>query len=172
MSNEGAPRRFAFILGGAFAIPGALCLAIAWRVFAADFAVRRWPRAPGTMTAARIERRMVQDTESAGYRTVPVDSAFVRYAYTVGGRTFEGTRLRREPSNADAALDLRRYAPGSTVQVAYDPADPSFAVLEEDPYSTGAMILGGGGAFFLLFGAAMTLAILRSQRGTPPATAG
>ena len=160
-------RNLPWLLGGAFCMPGVVCLAIAAWLFTEDYAVRRWPRTPGTMTVARNETRSVRDQESAGYATVTLYSPFVRYAYAVGGRRYEGTRLRRTPESSNVPFDLDRYAPGSSVPVAYDPADPSQSVLEEEPLGTGTLIMGCLGAFFLLFGAVLTFAMRRGLRDAP-----
>ncbi|MCE9673002.1 DUF3592 domain-containing protein [Myxococcus stipitatus] len=96
---------------------------------------RRWPTVPGTvLSAEEVEHRLPvpgQQEPRVHYE------ARVRYEYTVG-RVLVGTaslrlspEVRTNPASAQATL--RRYQPGQQVWVAYNPADPTDAVLEPGP---------------------------------------
>ena len=70
----------------------------------------------------------------------------IRYAYTVNGRTYEGTRLRfsdvRFTSERRAREILRRYTCGSTVDVRYDPISPEESTIQTDKAGLAKMVFG------------------------------
>ncbi|MCP3168789.1 DUF3592 domain-containing protein [Myxococcus qinghaiensis] len=93
---------------------------------------RRWPTVPGTvLSAEEVEHRLPvpgQTEPRVHYE------ARVQYEYSVG-RVLVGTAtLRVDPAARtnpdDAQATLRRYPPGQAVRVAYNPEDPTDAVLE------------------------------------------
>lgn len=86
-----------------------------------------WPRVIGNVISS--EAPMSPATDDG-----PASSAYVRYRYEVGGREYRGDRLRFGSmfgsSDLGAQSDVLDYRPGRTVQVAYNPDDPSDSVLE------------------------------------------
>jgi hypothetical protein len=90
-------------------------------------------------------------------------TAEVTYAYSVGGRPFQGNRLGflmrdRFPSMADALAEIDRLAKSVPSQAYYNPADPSESVLSighgfEDEYRRRLRVLllgtGAGAAVIL-----------------------
>jgi hypothetical protein len=95
--------------------------------------VARWPTVTGRVVSAALE-----DGPPRG-RPIPVAShrAVVSYAYEVAGKEWVAHRVfvgDEQFRPGDEARDrVRKYEPGSVVQVYYDPRDPSNAVLE--PYA-------------------------------------
>ena|SRR6267378_1977460 len=95
----------------------------------------RWPTVPGRIVSATLE-----DGPPIG-RPIPVAShrAIVTYSYEVAGeeqvshRVFFDDQLFR--TGDDARDRVRKYEPGSVVQVFYDPQSPSNAVLEPYAYA-------------------------------------
>ncbi|QDZ11579.1 DUF3592 domain-containing protein [Devosia ginsengisoli] len=61
--------------------------------------------------------------------------AFIRYAFNVGERKFQGTliHLGDDPSNVHLAEMPERYPRTAEVTVYYDPANPRNCVLDRDP---------------------------------------
>jgi len=111
-----------------------------------------WPVAPGIIT--KVEEQ-VRSTKYYG----PNLRTAVTYSYRVGGEEWEGSRIRFD----DGALTtsfwswIRVYQVGDAVEVHYDPAIPSHAVIEigMSAYACmmlliGALLLIGGGV--LMFG--------------------
>ncbi|MCY0998850.1 DUF3592 domain-containing protein [Myxococcus sp. MISCRS1] len=105
-----------------------------------------WPTAPGTIRSAEeFERRL----PVAGPAEPRIHyEAVIHYEYTVG-RVLVGTStLRVDPAaytNPEHAQSvLRRYPPGQAVRVAYNPADPTDAVLEPGAHAPSFVRLGVG----------------------------
>lgn len=103
-----------------------------------------WPVVPGEVTVSRVEERSSSD-EGRSRRTY---AAVVEFTYEVGGLSFSSRQiaLGLEMSGSRSAADkiTARYPLGATVEVHYDPANPSQAALENPT-----------GMSWLLFGVAM-----------------
>jgi hypothetical protein len=133
-------------LGGWGAVNGALTL--------------RWPRAAAEIVDAnlKLHEREVREAYRVDGRSSRTDRRHtfsVNYLYQVDGRTYLGDRT--EPydfgmqNSAGAVSMAKAYRIGSTVQVAYDPADPGIAYLVPGP-SSFSLILMGIGVALGLFG--------------------
>ncbi|MFO0931120.1 MAG: DUF3592 domain-containing protein [Planctomycetota bacterium] len=115
-------------------------------------AARSWPRTDGTIVAYDVAWRDVVGAGDA-VEVVPMGRVNVTYDYAVAGASRRGTRVRlRDPKLRHArecdAL-AARFPVGAKVDVFYDPADPTRAVLDR---SSG---FGFVGVVFLLLGAAL-----------------
>jgi hypothetical protein len=124
-------------------------------------AARHWREAPGKVVASQVQRRDLgaSTTQTAYY--VPQ----VSYAYVVGGREHQGSRLRFGMPSArtrgGAAAMLARYPAGAEIKVRYDPDAPDQSVLE--PGKAGGNLLFMTifcGAICLFGGAIVVLAII------------
>jgi len=106
-------------------------------------AASRWPAAPGTMLATRVD-----DPAPGAFGFTPL----VHYRYQVGPQQFDGVQLRqgpvRAPTREAAYAMVARYPPGAPVQVRYNPHNPQESVLEAG---------GGGRNPLLLIGAVVLL---------------
>lgn len=107
-----------FCLG--IAVQTALPLTSAWMQARAS---RTWPKVEGQMLTGRVDH--------PAHRPHGYTLQF-RYAFNVSGKGYEGTQI-----TAGDVIDTSRFAelaekygPGKSVAVAYDPHDPSRAVLE------------------------------------------
>lgn len=147
------------IVGLVFLVVGAPFIWLALRVFARDRAIARWPRGNGVVTSAKLEtsRHRYTDKNTGLHSYDTLYTPVVRYTYTVGGETFEGTCIAR--SLDGFAMDHKaakritdKYAPETQVAVLYDPADPKSAYLEVRR-SIGAIILFGFGLLWIGLGA-------------------
>ena len=145
-----------------FGAIGAFVLAAGIRNRRRAAASLSWPEAAGTILSAEVVER--HETDSEGDTTeyhVPT----VRYRYEVGGRPYEGARLRfgdmRQHSYEAARKMLDRYRPGEPVSVRHDPAKPSEATLETAKPGLGAPLFIGG--IFLFFAALALLVALGSS---------
>lgn len=87
---------------------------------------KSWLSAPAVVQHASLE-------ESTGAKGVSEYSPDIRYRFQVKGREFVGTRLeipaRRSGSEEAERNRLAMYAPGTTVQILYDPLDPTRSVV-------------------------------------------
>jgi len=134
----------------AFAIPGAavvlgIVLAVeSVRARRQAFACAAWPTVPGRVLGARIDTQIVDnltasDEGESGRRHRPADDvvsgAKVRYAYQVGGRDYQSTRIYvgrpvLSGNPRDAAAIVAKYPPNARVSIHYNPGNPAEAVLE------------------------------------------
>ena len=114
----------------------------AWRQWKSARRSRSWPTTRCTILQARIASRT--ETGSEG-DTHTVYEPRVRYAYEIGGRRYEGDRIRfgafRESEKGARAI-LDRYPVGASVEVRYDPSDPSVAALETRTAGIGIQVFG------------------------------
>lgn len=112
-----------FVVGGIFSIAPSL------RNIRLARASLAWPTAPGRVTATEIQEYY----NSSGRNCTPC----IAFEYEVGGRILQGDALRigvtPSGSNLYAQSVTEKYPVGTAVRVAYDPADPSRAVLEPGP---------------------------------------
>jgi hypothetical protein len=156
------------LLGFAWTLAAMISIAtyLKWREMQT---MRAWPVTPGKITSSRVERREVarssgsnQTRGSTETRNFPA----VTFEYKVNGRTLSSTRysMRINVGNYNVAETLALYPKGKTVDVAYDPANPSKAVIErtmpEGAFKAMALIAGllvsGSLALSMLFGGAIS----------------
>ena len=148
-----------WILSAVFAAVGLPMVWLARRVFAHDRAMRPWPRTPGVITSSSLTSRVerVRDDDDGKYYDRTYYDAALRYTYTVGGVTREGTKLSRQgspTSQAGAQRYVDAYPAQRAVEVLYDPDDPATAYLEVHT-SIGAVILLAFGGLWLALAALM-----------------
>lgn len=132
------------IVFGLFLFVMALILAVmAWRMIKADRRNARlsidaatWPVVTGQIVSARIDEIRSSSYDSNSNTDVENKSfePKVDYTYTVADRHYEGKRINfsrlhfvREKR---AHAVIANYTVGSTVSVAYNPADPQNSVLD------------------------------------------
>ncbi len=123
----------AAVFGGVLVLVGVL-LVFVWggRSLDEGSESESWPTVEGKVTATRIDRRGGRNRIEDKRRYTPR----VSYEYVVDGKTHRSDRIdflpdghsTRDRSAAEAVL--QRYSKGSTVEVFYDPADPSTSCLE------------------------------------------
>jgi hypothetical protein len=102
-----------------------------------------WPSVEGVVTRSAL------DASPAGFGDMVADFS---YAYRVGGRDFECSRVAyasRCPSTAASRRLIARFPVGRRLTVFYDPASPSSAVLERraEPAAPSLAVLGATIAF-------------------------
>lgn len=142
-----------FILIGS--VLGAAGVSNLWRAWAS----RNWPRADGVITFGRVDdsRSITRNSEGRKIYSTTFGARII-YTYEVKGQKFY-SNVRRfgqfAAADADWAEEIAtRYPMGKAVAVAYDPENPSLAVLEPGIGSETWWIPGAGAAFFL-FGIAV-----------------
>lgn len=113
----------AMILLAVFAPMLALTALLYWqagRIEKRVAAAKDWPRAPGTVSAARVVRSRNNHWP------------LIQYEYLVAGRTHHGSRygfVQADYGKDQAEAIVRAHPPGTMIEARYDPAKPSFAVL-------------------------------------------
>ena len=106
-----------------------------------------WPSVSGEILEADVVPR---SGSGAPYRVA------LRYRYTVAGREYEGTREDAASGEIHDTLDAARAhamrcAPGTPVEVYYDPREPGTAVLETSA-GEGIALRGAMGVAAVLYG--------------------
>ena len=131
------------IIGITFFILGVALILLAKHNAKRAAASLTWSAVQGTVTSSLLTSFTTDDNASVNYQ------AKVEYNYTVAGKSYQGKRIAfgaaaSNNQQAEEAL-VRKYAVGTTVEVFYDPAKPSDAVLERKPAATNKVfwILGG-----------------------------
>lgn len=152
------------LTGGVFGAVGAVIMLLGLRAIVRERATRRWPKAEGVIVSSCVDSATHQVRDAHGYYVDSTQYApVVLYRYVVGGRTLDGTALRLSPTsmgNADKAKAISdRYAAGASVDVSYDPADPSRAYLESGT-SGGAIFLTAFGGLFVAVGVLVATLVL------------
>ncbi len=95
---------------------------------------QQWPSVAGKIVTSEISTATTR--YKYGIRTTLV--ADIEYAYSVNGQNYQGEHLRlipmlhMKPEGTPAEL-VARYPVGRSVEVYYDPADPTAAVLNPTP---------------------------------------
>ena len=146
-----------FWLGSVFILAGAAWivtfLLIHRRAVARARAAESWPQVPCELLESRL--REEESTDSDG-NTATVYIPELRYAYEVGGRALEGTRLRfgsvRTGSRGKAESWVRPYPAGARASVRYNPEDPADSVLESARPTAGYLIAAAVGLVFVGLG--------------------
>lgn len=106
-----------------------------------------WPATPGTVMRSEVheERDNASGVRSTSYRPI------VEYAYTVAGNEYRSAQVRLNVAAAGpkawADSMTAKYPQGRTVNVRFDPENPSNAVLE-NPGSTSWYLLALAAAAF------------------------
>jgi hypothetical protein len=117
---------------------------------------KSWPSVRGQVVASRVS----EYTETKEGRTSTHYRPEVEYAYTVNGREYHGTQIKLgmtvEGGRGYAERIVAKYAPGSAVEVHYDPKNIGKAALE-NPSGAAWGILVIAAAVFAL--AAWTLGL-------------
>lgn len=144
--------------GIGFLVLGVIWIPIAISAYVKVTASTNWPNVMGTITQSDIEKSLVR-VKFQGMKESY--KARVKYSYSVESRTYFGDKVALYTANAstDPALAnglVAKYPVGKSVQIYYDPREPSVAVLETG--STGDNVF-----FFVLalvclaFGVVLTL---------------
>lgn len=115
---------------------------------------RRWPTAPGKVVSAEELQHQRALPEEAGGGSRTHYEARIHYEYSVGRIHIGSTVVRLGPtetsSEQQAQATLSRYLPGQTVQVAYNPSDPTESVLEPGLHPLDFTRAGVGGVLLVL----------------------
>lgn len=159
MTSNATSRVFKALLGIALIVMGAGGTFWLWQ---------SWQRAEETRKWTPVEA-VVMSSQVLTDRPTPHSplkfTADVRYRYTIAGKTFTGTRIKRvdgpssHKENAEAVVAAHRA--GSTVTCYANPAQPDFAILEHG--SRAALYSIWFPLLFVAGGAGMVVSALRGK---------
>ena len=155
-----------FLLGFAWIAAGALSLGayLKWREMQT---MAKWPTTQGRITSSRVERREVaRNAQNTRGSTETRNFPAIAFQYKVNGRTLSSTRysIRENVGTHGVAEILARFPKGKVVEVAYDPTNPSKAVIERTmPEGSikalalmAALLASGSLALTMVFGDALS----------------
>lgn len=109
------------------------------------------------VTATVVDSQLEEKKRSTGDPETPTISTrympHITWEYTVGGETYTNNKRYSGSGDKEKQQEIvDTYPEGETVEIQYDPADPSVSFLETVPEKGGAMIKGVIGGILLLFG--------------------
>jgi hypothetical protein len=117
------------------------------RRFTTAWSMRGWLRTQGRVITAEMRRGKVKTSDGC-----LLYDPVLRYSYSVGGHTFEGSRFTHQAGSNAANLTtqfIARLAQGAEVPVYYHPRNPAEAVVQP-PAWQGAAIAALTSALLLL----------------------
>tara|TARA_B100000282_G_scaffold1908_1_gene1314 strand:+ start:130 stop:600 length:471 start_codon:yes stop_codon:yes gene_type:complete len=95
-----------------------------------------WDKGTATITSSEIEKTESKSKDAQGFtQTSTSYSVRVKYSYTVEGSNYEGNTVgfgtMSHNERSDAQEELKSYPKGKTIDVYYDPENPSDSVLNK-----------------------------------------
>ncbi len=107
------------------------------RRFSAAWSMREWRRTEGRVVTAEMRRGKTKTSDGC-----LLYDPVLRYSYTVGGQTFEGSRFTNQAAG-DAARRTTQFithlSQGAEVPVYYHPRNPAEAVVQPLSWQGSAM---------------------------------
>jgi len=125
-----------------------------------------WPSTSGQIAHAAV----LYQTRGAGDDENPTYKADVSYRYKVNGINYSSSRIAIvdfSSSQARARSIVTRYPDGATVQVYYNPADHSEAVLEPGSGTGNTFLYVMGGVFAVCGGFLLVMSLLGRVHTVP-----
>lgn len=107
------------------------------RRFSTAWSMRDWRRTEGRVLTAEMRRGKKKSADGC-----LLYDPVLRYSYTVGGRSFEGSRFTHQAVHNTASLTthfIARLTRGSEVPVYYHPRNPEEAVVQPLTWQGSAM---------------------------------
>jgi hypothetical protein len=95
-----------------------------------------WEKGTATITSSEIEKTESKSKDAQGFtQTSTSYGVSVKYSYTVEGGNYEGNTVgfgtMSHNERSDAQDELKSYPKGKTIDVYYDPENPSDSVLNK-----------------------------------------
>ena len=95
-----------------------------------------WDKGTATINSSEIEKTERKSKDAQGFtQTSTSYSLRVKYSYTVEGTTYDGNTIgfgrMSHNERSDAQEELKSYPKGKTIDVYYDPENPSDSVLNK-----------------------------------------
>lgn len=122
-----------------FCILGIVAIGTGIRIFQQNMQTRKWKTTQGNILEITV----------TGFDE---DFLTVKYEYTVRNIKYTGDRFNISQGSVGNAKEIvKRYRPGTTVDVIYDPTDPHSSALIRDSIFVPIFVIAVG-TIFLLFG--------------------
>ena len=142
-----------------FLFPGTVALCVGVVIYVMSYSTSSWSQVQGTI----IESKFRIDDHRGGENSNVHYSTFIKYKYSISGKTYVGNRLQTfrfaTPNKDNVLATCEQYKVGTGVAVYYDPKHPEKSVLiPGTPKGTWTLIftgmiaisIGAGGTFLIV----------------------
>jgi hypothetical protein len=138
--SPGCSNAFIFVVGRlfplSFGLGSMIFLGVGLWMINKGIQSENWDKGTATITSSEIEKTESRSKDAQGFtQTSTSYSVRVTYAYTVEGNNYEGNTVgfgtMSHNERSDAQEELKSYPKGKTIDVYYDPENPSDSVLNK-----------------------------------------
>ena len=138
--SPGCSKAFIFVLGRLFPLSfgfgSMIFLGVGLWMINKGMQSENWEKGTATITSSEIEKTESKSKDAQGFtQTSTSYGVSVKYSYTVEGGNYEGNTVgfgtMSHNERSDAQDELKSYPKGKTIDVYYDPEDPSDSVLNK-----------------------------------------
>ena len=138
--SSGCSNAFIFVVGRlfplSFGLGSMIFLGVGLWMINKGMQSENWDKGTATITSSEIEKTESRSKDAQGFtRTSTSFSVRVTYAFTVEGSNYEGNTVgfgtMSHNERSDAQEELKSYPKGKTIEVYYDPENPSDSVLKK-----------------------------------------
>jgi hypothetical protein len=138
--SPGCSNAFIFVVGRlfplSFGLGSMIFLGVGLWMINKGIQSENWDKGTATITSSEIEKTESRSKDAQGFtQTSTSYSVRVTYAYTVEGNNYEGNTVgfgtMSHNERTDAQEELKSYPQGKSIDVYYDPENPSDSVLKK-----------------------------------------
>ena len=138
--SPGCSNAFIFVVGRlfplSFGLGSMIFLGVGLWMINKGIESENWDKGTATITSSEIEKTESRSKDAQGFtQTSTSYSVRVTYAYTVEGNNYEGNTVgfgtMSHNERTDAQEELKSYPQGKSIDVYYDPENPSDSVLKK-----------------------------------------
>ncbi len=138
--SPGCSKAFIFVLGRLFPLSfgfgSMIFLGVGLWMINKGMQSENWDKGTATITSSEIEKTESKSKDAQGFTQTSISySVRVKYSYIVEGSNFDGNTVgfgtMSHNERSDAQEELKSYPKGKTIDVYYDPENPSDSVLNK-----------------------------------------
>ena len=138
--SPGFSKAFIFVVGRLFPLSfgfgSMIFLGVGLWMINKGMQSENWEKGTATITSSEIEKTESKSKDAQGFtQTSTSYGVSVKYSYTVEGGNYEGNTVgfgtMSHNERSDAQEELKSYPKGKTIDVYYDPENPSDSVLNK-----------------------------------------
>ena len=138
--SPGCSKAFIFVVGRLFPLSfgfgSMIFLGVGLWMINKGMQSENWDKGTATITSSEIEKTESKSKDAQGFTQTSISySVRVKYSYIVEGSNFDGNTVgfgtMSHNERSDAQEELKSYPKGKTIDVYYDPENPSDSVLNK-----------------------------------------
>ena len=138
--SPGCSKAFIFVVGRLFPLSfgfgSMIFLGVGLWMINKGMQSENWDKGTATITSSEIEKTESKSKDAQGFtQTSTSYGVSVKYSYTVEGGNYEGNTVgfgtMSHNERSDAQDELKSFPKGKTIDVYYDPENPSDSVLNK-----------------------------------------